>query len=226
MKISEAALQRRTFFHRIQFDDGSYTDGISDPRYTLDTLQFPADASGMELADIGCADWGLSIEMLRRGAKAISALDIFDYPGHHVLRREHPELVPADRFTFRQGSVEDESLFRESWNVDAVVFSGVLYHLVSPYLAILNIARIMTPGTKLYLETHGMNDAPDAPPRMEFIQPLLLNGDPTNIWSPSESCVIAMLQQAGFMDVSCIDRRPMRYADRIEHMRFFFHATR
>jgi tRNA (mo5U34)-methyltransferase len=82
---------------------------------------------------------------------------------------------------------------------DVVLFSGVLYHMRHPFLAIERIAPLAT--EVLVLETH--LDALNVDrPAMVFYPTTELNNDPTNWWGPNPACVEAMLSDIGFRTVT------------------------
>src|SRR5438477_1296019 len=84
----------------------------------------PADLSGKTVLDIGCNAGFYSIEMKRRGAERVVAID-FD-PVYLAQASFAAEVCGAD-IELRQLSVYEVAKLGERF--DLVLFMGVLYHL-------------------------------------------------------------------------------------------------
>src|SRR3954465_3965968 len=91
----------------------------------------PADLRGRTVLDIGCNGGFYSIEMKRRGADRVVAID-FD-ERYLAQARFAAEVCEVD-IEFHQLSVYDVAKLGEKF--DIVLFMGVLYHLRHPLLAI------------------------------------------------------------------------------------------
>src|SRR5205807_6703851 len=91
----------------------------------------PADLQGKTVLDIGCNGGFYSIEMKRRGAERVVAVDFDEV--YLAQARFAAEMCGA-RIEFRQLSVYDVAALREKF--DIVLFLGVLYHLRHPLLAL------------------------------------------------------------------------------------------
>lgn len=169
----------------------------------------PDDLTGMTVLDIGCNGGFYALEMKRRGADRVVAVD---YDERYLAQaRFAAEVVGAD-IEFRQLSVYDVATLKERF--DLVLFMGVLYHLRHPLLALdlirehaakdLLVFQSMLRGTQ---EVEAVE--PDYPfsaaehferpgyPRMAFIENKYC-GDETNWWVPNRACAEAMLRSAGF----------------------------
>lgn len=175
----------------------------------------PADLSGRTVLDIGCNGGFYAIEMKRRGAARVLAIDIDE----DYLRQARfaAEVVGLD-IEFAQLSVYDMALLNERF--DIVFFLGVLYHLRHPLLALdlirdhvvrdLFVCQSMQRGDPIAVPL-----ASDYPfqetaifeqrgfPRLAFIEHCYA-GDDTNWWIPNRACTAAMLRSAGFV----IDSNP------------------
>src|SRR5215204_2003138 len=103
------------------------------PRVKWERFQFaiPADLRGKTVLDIGCNAGFYSIEMKRRGADRVVAIDFDDR--YLAQARFAAEVCEAD-IEFRKLSVYDVALLGEKF--DIVLFMGVLYHLRHPLLAL------------------------------------------------------------------------------------------
>jgi tRNA (mo5U34)-methyltransferase len=169
----------------------------------------PHDLSGRSVLDIGCNAGFYSIEMKRRGAARVLAVDTD--PRYLAQARFAAEVQGAD-IEFRQMSVYELPMLGERF--DLVLFMGVLYHLRHPLLAldILHahvvadtlVFQSMLRGSAeagrvesdyLFWQTAHFEDA--SYPRMYFVEHKY-SGDPTNWWIPNRACAEAMLRSAGF----------------------------
>jgi tRNA (mo5U34)-methyltransferase len=169
----------------------------------------PADLSGRTVLDIGCNGGFYAIEMKRRGADRVLAID--HDPDYLAQARLAAEVLGFD-IELRQASVYDVGALGERF--DLVLFMGVLYHLRHPLLALdlihehvardLLLFQSMQRGSRQPFEP--AEDYPfsedrvlDQPgwPRLHFVEHRYA-GDPTNWWIPNRACAEAMLRSAGF----------------------------
>ena len=176
----------------------------------------PERLDGKTVLDVGCNAGFYSIEMKKRGAARVVAIDSDDVyleQGRFAARISgYPDIE------FRNLSVYDVAQLGESF--DLVLFMGVLYHLRHPLLALdilhehvvddVLIFQSMQRGSKELMaldgdypfwETSIFNE--DAYPKMHFVEQCYAH-DPTNWWIPNRACVEAMLRSAGFV----IESRP------------------
>jgi tRNA (mo5U34)-methyltransferase len=169
----------------------------------------PENLSGKTVLDIGCNAGFHAIQMKRRGAERVLAIDTEER--YLAQARLAAELLRAD-IELRQLSVYDVARLGETF--DVVLFMGVLYHLRHPLYA-LDLLREHVVGDLLVFQTmlRGPRDvdpvARDYPfaeteifdrpghPRMYFVEHCYA-GDPSNWWIPNRACAEAMLRSAGF----------------------------
>ena len=169
----------------------------------------PEDLSGKTVLDIGCNGGFYAIEMKRRGADRVVAVDFDDVYLNQA--RFAAEVMGAD-IEFRKLSVYDVALLKEKF--DIVLFMGVFYHLRHPLLA---LDLIWEHVAKDILVFQSMLRGPDvvAPvqddypfsevehferpgyPRMVFVENKYSN-DETNWWIPNRAGMEAMLRSSGF----------------------------
>ena len=169
----------------------------------------PEDLSGKTVLDIGCNGGFYAIEMKRRGADRVVAVDFDDIYLNQA--RFAAEVMGAD-IEFRKLSVYDVALLKEKF--DVVLFMGVFYHLRHPLLA---LDLIWEHVAKDILVFQSMLRGPDvvAPvqddypfsevehferpgyPRMVFVENKYSN-DETNWWIPNRAGMEAMLRSSGF----------------------------
>src|SRR3954451_13974267 len=170
----------------------------------------PRDLTGKSVIDIGCNAGFFSIEMARRGAARVLAVD---YDERYLEQaRLAVEVADARNVELRKLSVYDIAEVGEKF--DLVVFMGVFYHLRHPLLA-LDLVREHVASDLMLFECmlrgslRARQYAPDYPfeerdifdepayPKMHFIEKKYA-GDQTNWWAPNVSGMEAMLRSSGF----------------------------
>jgi tRNA (mo5U34)-methyltransferase len=170
----------------------------------------PADLTGKSVLDVGCNAGFYSIEMKKRGAARVVAIDSDEV--YLNQGRFAAEVSGFPDIEFRNLSVYDVASLGEKF--DLVIFMGVLYHLRHPLLALdtlyehvvgdLMLFQSMQRGSKELMDLQ--DDYPfwetsifenDAYPKMYFVEKRYSH-DPTNWWIPNRACVEAMLRSAGF----------------------------
>jgi tRNA (mo5U34)-methyltransferase len=169
----------------------------------------PAELHGKSVLDVGCNAGFYSIEMKRRGAERVVAIDTDE---QYLEQARFAAKVRDVEIEFRNLSVYRVEELREQF--DLVLFMGVLYHLRHPLLALdllhehvvgdLFVAQSLLRGSKEradlpldfpFWEQDAFDD--DRFPRMYFIEHRFAN-DPTNWWIPNRAGFEAMLRSAGF----------------------------
>jgi tRNA (mo5U34)-methyltransferase len=159
--------------------------------------------------DIGCNGGFYAIEMKRRGAGRVLAID---YDDAYLSQARFAAQVTGQDIEFQKLSVYDLGLLRERF--DIVLFMGVFYHLRHPLLALDLIHEHVADDILVFQSlqrgssetpviqenyTFWQNEHFDDPgyPKMHFIEQRYAD-DPTNWWAPNAACVEAMLRSAGF----------------------------
>jgi tRNA (mo5U34)-methyltransferase len=176
-------------------------------RAFADTI--PQDLSGCSVLDIGCNAGFYSLEMKRRGARRVVAIDSED---HYLAQARFAAEVRGVDIAFEKLSVYDIAALGERF--DIVLFMGVLYHLRHPLLALdlihehvardLLVFQSMQRGSPEVepldrdydFWTTDLFERPGFP-KLHFIEQRYAD-DPTNWWVPNRACVEAMLRSAGF----------------------------
>jgi tRNA (mo5U34)-methyltransferase len=163
--------------------------------------------------DVGCNAGFYSIEMKRRGASRVLALDTD--PRYLAQARFAAGVADVD-VEFREMSVYQVPALEEHF--DIVLFMGVLYHLRHPLLALdilyehaardLLVFQSMLRGAATTREFQRdyefwQEEQFEDPsyPRMSFVEHEYAH-DPTNWWIPNRAAAEAMLRSAGFAIVS------------------------
>ena len=169
----------------------------------------PEDLTGKSVLDVGCNAGFYSIQMKRRGANRVVAIDTDE---KYLAQARFAAKVSNTEIEFHNLSVYRVADLREQF--DLVLFMGVLYHLRHPLLALellhehvvgdLLVTQSLLRGSKGDMQVP--RDFPfweeeiferDEFPRMYFVENRYAN-DPTNWWIPNRACFEAMLRSAGF----------------------------
>ena len=169
----------------------------------------PENLQGRTVLDIGCNAGFYAIEMKRRGADRVVAIET---DARYLEQARFAAAVSDCDIEFRQCSIYDLPRLGEKF--DVVLCMGVVYHLRYPLLALdlirryavneLLVFQSMLRGSPMVeplsadypFEERRIFDA-DGFPRMSFIEERYAD-DPTNWWIPNVACAMAMLRSAGF----------------------------
>jgi tRNA (mo5U34)-methyltransferase len=206
------------WYHRIELRDGVTTPGWAP--LNPSAYQVPQDLEGQRVLDVGAWDGYWTFEALRRGAKEVVAIDDFsDFLGSLDSGQRHGwdsfDLCAAalghdskrcKRFEMSVYDVRPKSLGQ----FDTVFFFGTLYHLRHPLLA-LDRLSVVCQGD-IYVESAvsddyspyrgGLNSGyPGSQMVMEFYPGKQYGSNETNWWCPTVTCMMGMVQAAGWSDV-------------------------
>jgi tRNA (mo5U34)-methyltransferase len=167
----------------------------------------PDDLAGASVLDIGCNGGYYSIELKRRGAGRVLAIDVVDSYLHQA--RYAAATLDLD-IEFQKRSVYDVDTLPGGF--DIVLFMGVFYHLRYPLLALDKIVKkvkgqlIFQTMLRGSIEPYETKDdyhfwkmdifSDGAFPAAYFIEKNYSN-DPTNWFIPNRSGAEAMLRSSG-----------------------------
>src|SRR5262245_20638311 len=168
---------------------------------------FPQDMRGATVLDLGCNAGFYSIEMKKRGARRVLAVDVDD---RYLNQARFAASVLKLDIEFEKRSVYDAD--RIPGHFDFVLFMGVFYHLRYPLYALDKVIKkvrgtlvfqTMIRGSeepRTWKENYNfwekrIFDDPDFP-RAYFIENCYAE-DPTNWWLPNASAAEAMLRSSG-----------------------------
>jgi SAM-dependent methyltransferase len=155
------------------------------------------DLQGRRILEIGCNEGRLARHILQN-------LNPLDYLGIDVWRT--PYQTEALQPRYREGDIErrDTLPFDRQW--DVVICFDVLYHLMSPLVGIRNLhdltGECLVFGSAVIPE--GECDSPSYPVEPHTVSGPVLRfapmyaGDPTNFFYPTVTCMVRMLEWAGF----------------------------
>jgi tRNA (mo5U34)-methyltransferase len=169
----------------------------------------PEDLTGKTVLDIGCNAGFYSIEMKRRGAERVVAID--SDPAY-LTQAGFASKMSGTPIELRLMDVYSVAQLKEKF--DIVLFMGVLYHLRHPLLALDLLHQYVVKEMLVFQslqrgnrETcHIEKDYPFTEteifdkagyPVMHFVEHSYSN-DPTNWWIPNRACAEAMLRSSGF----------------------------
>lgn len=167
----------------------------------------PEDLSGKTVLDIGSNGGFYSIEMKRRGAKRVVAIDSDD--DYLAQARFAAEVTDAE-IEFHRLSVYDVEKLGERF--DYTFFMGVFYHLRYPLYALDKVVRVVRERLIFQTMIRGSHESKVWPddlsfwdyesfkdpsfPCMYFVEEQLAH-DPTVWWIPNGAAAEAMLRSAG-----------------------------
>lgn len=149
-----------TWFHNVRLDADRRVQTAPDHPlgdFPSNFWQFfqhvvPPDLSGKTVLDIGCNGGFYAMEMARRGARRVLAID-HDQTYLEQARFARDHLGYQDRIELRQVDVYEVGKLGEQF--DLVLFLGVLYHLRHPLYALEQVARASGGGRKTAVPDDG-----------------------------------------------------------------------
>lgn len=201
---------------RVFYTPGDVEHGPNGSDYATERFGLPKDLTGKTVLDIGAWDGYFSFEAEKRSAALVVASDMAltqpnkdrleqgNWGGNKGFRLAHHLLDSKVRFIESSVFKIDEAVRQAALNTvgdlsareypigyDVVLFYGVLYHLVEPFLALQKVASV-TRGMALIETAISKGDRPTMELRPGF------DNDPTNWWYPTIACLQEMLVRAGF----------------------------
>ncbi|HEX8212961.1 MAG TPA: TIGR04290 family methyltransferase [Longimicrobium sp.] len=218
-KLSPEEIRRQAealgpWFHNLQLDGVAtapdhFLGNYPAVKWANFSAAIPQDLTGKSVLDIGCNGGFYALEMKRRGADRVLAVD---YDDVYLNQARFAAEVTGLDVEFRRLEVYDVAALGERF--DLVIFMGVLYHLRHPLLALdllrehvvgdLMLFQSMLRGSKEVepvaadydFQEEAHFDRPGYP-KMHFIEHRYAH-DPTNWWAPNRACAEAMLRSSGF----------------------------
>lgn len=206
--LAAAILRRRVeaidpWFHSIELPHGITTPGAGQHwllQATAD-IYFAMGISGLSVLDVGAWDGYFSFAAERRGAQDVLAVDHFVWqPGGVGSRAAFDLCREALHSKVRDMVLDLPHTTREAvGEFDIVLFNGIIYHIVDPIYALLEMARIAR--QILVVETWIDNlDNPRAVMNF-FPAETMPAGYPQNGWGPNSRLMHALLRHIGFETV-------------------------
>ena len=158
-------------------------------------IVFKHGVSGKSVLDIGAWDGWFSFKAESLEASEVTACDWFCWGGPGWGSKESFDFVRAQKGSSvkeLECDIPDLDPQRHG-QFDVVLLLGVLYH-ARDMLSILDKAQAMT-RNHLIIESRTMYGNK---PVAKYWRNADLNGDPTNYWTPTVTCVKDMLSEFGF----------------------------
>lgn len=170
----------------------------------------PDDLQGCSVLDIGCNAGFYALEMKRRNAGRVVAIDS---DPHYLRQAEFAAQQAGQPIELHEMSVYDVERLKEKF--DLVLFMGVFYHLRYPLLALDLLHEHVVNDKMLFqcmqrgeseiatvAENHDFSDTDifEQPgfPKLFFVEQRYAD-DPTNWFVPNTAAVEAMLRSSGFV---------------------------
>lgn len=157
-----------------------------------EAAMWPADLTGLRVADVGAFSGGISALLAGRNADTVYAVD--ELPGHARQAEVVVDAFGLDNIEVVESSLYGLSDHIELESLDMILLSGVLYHLSDMLIGLYELRRLLRPGGRLVVETNAVAD---------------MNHSYANFgryyagmwWQPSMLCVQDMLEFMGFEEV-------------------------
>ncbi len=164
----------------------------------------PTDLNGKKVLDVGCWTGGASLLLCALGADVISIDEVKKYiEALQYLKKSFgiKNLEPLRMSLFECGDTEQ---FQDGF--DYVLFSGVLYHVTDPILALRTTFNCLKTGGVLLLETAAADSREtiltyEGPGVFGAGSHEDLSRSGWNWFIPSPSALSQMMQDVGFVDV-------------------------
>lgn len=191
------------WYHVIDVGGGQSTPGRSPAAKKFEALEphLPA-LDGQRVLDLGCNAGGIAVEFAKRGATVVGIEATKHYHRQAMWVRDRLGLgrfTPLHMPIYGIGSLNQR--------FDVVVFSGLIYHLRYPQLALDLVARVCD-GIMFITTPQVVTDAAVLESRLPPITARIPQEEEAayNWWFPSESALLRMLTAAGFYDITVLKR--------------------
>ena len=145
-------LSHYRFFQTVDLGNGLKTPGhpVTDKQERVLELIGGMDLTGRRVLDIGCANGLFSFEAEKRGAAEVLAIDntnqCIEALEKYIIPHLDSKVMAKTMNVFDLNS-------EQSGKFDVVIFSGVLYHLKYPFLALKILKEMCAEGATMILET-------------------------------------------------------------------------
>lgn len=179
------------WYHGFEVTPGVRTPGLNPCERILEELKLPFDLSNKRVLDVGTRDGFYAFTCERRGAE-VTAIDI--QPPRKVGFNTIKELWRC-KTEYRELSVYD--IQYANIEFDVILFLGTIYHLRHPLLALEKLRAVCKDGAQLYVESFVTRDY-SPKPIARFLPRAELCNDPTNWWAFNVSCLVELIEAAGF----------------------------
>jgi tRNA (mo5U34)-methyltransferase len=155
-----------------------------------------------DVLDIGAWDGIYSFLAERQGAASVVALDGYIWNGGEVVYSKRGFDIIKQLLDSKVKDVTMDIMDATPDNLgtfDTILFTGVLYHLQNPMLALQTIRKLMRPNGRILLDTLISRELKLCPfPAMQYHPNRSLADDNSNWWTANVSCIKEMLIECGF----------------------------
>lgn len=211
-RVTQDELRELSWFHGIDFGEGLSVEGRipkSMPQnyslFGIYSFLEHIDPQGQRVIDIGTMDGLMAFILKSMGAAPVVATDLFDRRQFRLAREvlgyenevEYHAKLDISHMVQRFG----ESTF------DLAVFSGVLYHLLSPLESLLISRQLLRRNGLLLLETCYDRGSTEPTLRFNMGEISAPIDEPTTFFLPTLSALLAMLRTASFDPLAAIQLR-------------------
>jgi tRNA (mo5U34)-methyltransferase len=180
-------------YHQIDFGSGLVMDGEYDMREYLPRYAFPGSLAGQTALDVGTSSGFFSLEFARRGARAVTAIDISD----GVFQRSVFTRV-SDRVRYVQKDLFD--LDEQFGQFDLVFCGSLLLHIWDQFGALQRLRQVCSGlavvATGIMPPERGCAHFPAA----ELVGQSAMGGEGLywTTWMPNGQALTRMMLAAGF----------------------------
>ena len=229
--MAEGIIRERSWYHTIDFPDGTSSPGYFDTRGVPQEVEWPACLPGGRCLDVGTFDGFWAFEMEQRGAASVVALDVEDpqaldwrydevEAGPNAIRAWGAERGPGFHEARRRRGSKVDRLVLSVYDLDParhgafdVVFCGaLLLHLRDP-LAALERMRTVCRGELVLVET--LDATLDIVARRVPCARLSPHRD--QWWKANQYGLVSMVEVAGFRVTWIGDRLIVPYGAGVTH---------
>jgi ubiquinone/menaquinone biosynthesis C-methylase UbiE len=164
------------------------------------------DVEGLEVADIGCGTGALAFECLARGAKRVMCADVSELMLDRCREKAREGSCGEDRISFYR--LDGASGRLESGRFDVALSSMVLGLVPDPEALLHDAARVVRPGGRVAVATHGPEyDWEPTDAAFRAIPKRYVLGYRIEFWPQSEALIRDLLVGSGLTDVRTARRR-------------------
>ncbi|MEM9706557.1 MAG: methyltransferase domain-containing protein [Pseudomonadota bacterium] len=193
------------WYHRIDFGNGVVSKAKQDQSIAYDIISpgFMEPLEGKRVLEIASNAGGLSLHLVRAGAKVTAVEPVRIFRKQAKLVREH--------FRLRNLKLLNDTIYNcYKWGTfDIVIFHGLIYHLRHPQLVLDMLAHITKEQIFVSSQITRGDDPILSNRRANSKFKRLGKSDKKLLgWEPTLSALQRMIELAGFRDVKLLSKRP------------------
>lgn len=194
-------LLERKWYYTIEVAPGVFTPGHEFENIHLTrTALRRIDVSGLDCLDVGSMECLVPILLRRRGARRVVAYDRLNFRDRVAFLKETLHVDFEYVHGFRIAELPARATPATGELFDLVVFSGVLYHMLSPMEGLLTARRLLRNGGIMIVETAAV--IADETCAYFNANGRFFDGD--NFWIPSLPCLDYLLRFVRLRPLDCL----------------------